>query len=435
MPGQPKPGPVEPDEFAAQLERLGAPQRFAIAVSGGRDSMALAVLARDYAKKTGGDVIALTVDHGLRAGSDAEAAQCAAWCGALGLRHRILLWRDEKPESGVQAAARAARYRLLAAAAVDADCEALMTAHSADDQAETVFMRLARGAGAAGLSAMAPVSMIAAGAGTPVRLLRPLLSFSRARLTATAAAAGQAYVDDPSNEDPAFERVRTRALLAALEEQDLLTGGALIQTARRLEAARKRLRFQEARLFSALGGCFHHWGGASLDCLAETPGMAGLAARLVYAVSGEPYRPDDGAALKALHAARETGAATLGGVLIKAHGGRIWLMREPAALLGRAGVHPAPPRRLSDPLLWDGRFIVRPPAEGRAFMVAPLGEAVADRPEAALFTGPREGLMTLPAIYHDDALIAACVFPFADGGDFTFKALAQERFNSEIIRF
>lgn len=435
LPGPPHSGAVELDEFAAQLERLGAPRRFAIAVSGGRDSMALALLAHAYAKKAGAEVFALTVDHGLRPDSDAQTAQCAAWCRALGLTHHAFLWRDEKPETGVQAAARAERYRLLAAAAVEAGCEALLTAHSADDQAETVFMRLARGAGAAGLSAMTSASMIAAGAGTPVRLLRPLLSFSRIRLTATADAVNQAYIDDPSNEDPAFERVRTRALLAALAEQDLLNGDALCRTARRLETAHRRLRLQEERLFSTLGGCFHHWGGASLDRAAETPAMGGLAARLVHAVNGEPYRPDDGAAMKALQAAHATGAATLGGVLIKAHRGRIWFLREPGALLGRAGVTAATPQPLTDPLLWDGRFILRPPFEGRAFTVAPLGEAAADRPEAALFAGPREGLMATPAIYHDDALIAACVFPSEKGGAFAFKSLMQERFDGEIVRF
>ena len=249
------------EAFIAQLRALNVPRCFAIAVSGGRDSMALARLVADYGRDNGAQIIAYSVDHGLRPEAAAEAAQAGKWCNAIGLNHRILTWAGEKPASGIQAAARNARYRLLAQAAADDACSAVLTAHNADDQAETVFMRLARGAGPHGLAAMGDEILIAAGPGLPVRLLRPLLCFTRAQLTETVDKAGQEFIDDPSNEDPHFERVRTRALLAALEEQNLLTSVALNRTASKLAAAAARLRRQEDDLFTALGGCFLFMGG------------------------------------------------------------------------------------------------------------------------------------------------------------------------------
>ena len=127
---------------------LGAGARFAVAISGGRDSMALACLSAEYARNNDAHVLALIVDHGLRENSKEEAAQTVKWCEALGLEAKLLRWEGEKPTSQIQEQARAARYRLLASACNEAGVDTLMTAHSADDQAETVFMRLARGASA-----------------------------------------------------------------------------------------------------------------------------------------------------------------------------------------------------------------------------------------------------------------------------------------------
>ncbi len=168
--------PVSTAEFAARLAALNAGDRFAVAVSGGRDSMALARLCADHAKNTNTHVVALIVDHRLRDGSDDEAAQAKDWCERAGLEARILVWHTAKPATGVQAAARNARYYLLAAAATEMGVPAILTAHSADDQVETLLMRLARGGGPAGLSAMEDEIKIAAGAGRPVRLLRPLFT-------------------------------------------------------------------------------------------------------------------------------------------------------------------------------------------------------------------------------------------------------------------
>lgn len=424
------------EDFAARLEALDAPRRVGIAVSGGRDSMALAVLCSNYAKRAGAEIVAFTVDHGLRDGSAETARQSADWCEALGIPARILNWHGEKPPSGIQAAARKARYGLLAKACNEAGIEALLTAHSASDQAETMFMRLRRGAGAAGLAAMADHVRIASGAGLTVRLLRPLLPFSREQLTATAKSAGQAFFDDPANDDPTFERVRVRALLAALEEQSLLSGDALAKTAARLHDADARLRQQEQQLFTAFGGCFHHWGGASLDRIEDGLDQGAMAARLIHAVNGQDYPPDAQEAAKALFAARKSGGATISGALIRQWNGRFWFMREPAAVLGRNGVKPMGTSAVDGPTLWDGRFILRPTESGKTLSIGPLGrDLTVLGVKKALFHGPDEGLMSSPVIYREKALITAADASFQSSDDFTLESLARERFMGGIIRF
>ena len=177
----------------------------AVAVSGGRDSLALALLAHDWASARQGRVQALIVDHGLRPASAAEARLTQERLAALGIAAEILVWSGAKPVSGVQEAARQARYRLLFEACRRHGILHLLLAHHADDQAETVAMRAARNSGPDGLAGMAALVEH-----RDARLLRPLLGVSRARLTATLEARGVGWIDDPSNEDRRFERVRVR---------------------------------------------------------------------------------------------------------------------------------------------------------------------------------------------------------------------------------
>ena len=186
----------------------GRPSAVLLAVSGGGDSMALLAASAALARET--RVFVATVDHGLRPGSAAEAAAVEMAASRGGLTHRTLRWRDAAPPSGLQAAARNARYRLLAAHANEVDAGAIMTGHTANDLAETFLMRLGRGSGAAGLASMLRPRAVACGAGEPVDLLRPFLGLTRARLRSAALAAGLSVVDDPSNEDTAYERIRVR---------------------------------------------------------------------------------------------------------------------------------------------------------------------------------------------------------------------------------
>jgi tRNA(Ile)-lysidine synthase len=177
----------------------------AVAVSGGRDSVALALLAHDWARSRGGKIAGLIIDHGLRAESAAEAAATRDVLERNGCEATILSWSGVKPRSRLQEAARAARYRLLREACRRRGILHLLLGHHADDQAETVAMRAARRSGPDGLAGMAALVEQ-----PEVRLLRPLLAVPRACLTATLVARGVAWIDDPSNSDPRFERARLR---------------------------------------------------------------------------------------------------------------------------------------------------------------------------------------------------------------------------------
>ena len=193
----------------------GAPA-LVLAVSGGPDSVALMWLAARWRRAfaRGPRLVAVTVDHGLRANAAREAHDVKRLANSLDLEHRTLRWRGTKPKTGLPAAAREARYVLLAKAARASGARHIVTAHTRDDQAETLLMRLLRGSGIAGLAAMARESER-----DGVLLVRPLLEISKAQLVATLEKAGIAFADDPTNRDPAFTRPRLRALMPALAEE------------------------------------------------------------------------------------------------------------------------------------------------------------------------------------------------------------------------
>ena len=204
-----------------------------LAVSGGPDSIALMWLMARWrrALSRGPKLLAVTVDHGLRPEAAREAREVKRLAQELELPHRTVHWRGDKPRTGVPAAAREARYRLLAQAAKSAGASHILTAHTRDDQAETLLMRLLRGSGIAGLGAMKRVS-----ARDGAILARPLLDVPKARLIATLDKAKILYADDPTNHDAAFTRPRLRALLPVLAAE----GGdarALARLATRLSRA------------------------------------------------------------------------------------------------------------------------------------------------------------------------------------------------------
>lgn len=227
------------------MDRLvpgGAPA-IAAAVSGGGDSLALALLLNDWAAARGGKIIAFTVDHALRPGSGDEARRAGEILRGKNIAHKILTWSGEKPATHIQEKARQARYDLLLAACRAQGCARLALAHNAEDQAETFWMRLAHGSGLDGLAGMA-----AARDAEGVTLLRPLLSFSRAELRATCAAYGVQWIDDPSNENEKFLRVRLRRFEDVLAAEGL-TPERLSQTAQKLARAREALEFYTAQAF------------------------------------------------------------------------------------------------------------------------------------------------------------------------------------------
>lgn len=210
-----------PGVSGLDVETLFAPLAFSraigLAVSGGPDSLALMVLMAQWARPAGRPrLVVYTVDHGLRPEAAGEAAMVVREAERLGLPARILRWAGDKPETGIQAAARQARYRLLAAARDADDIDIIVTAHHLADQAETVLMRLAHGSGIEGLAGMREVSFVEG-----CKVCRPLLGVRPEALRAVVAAAGLAPAADPGNDDPAYERVRWRQLQGRLDGMGL----------------------------------------------------------------------------------------------------------------------------------------------------------------------------------------------------------------------
>lgn len=232
--------PVSDTEADALFRGLEHLPGLVLAVSGGPDSTALMMLAARWAARLARPpkLVAVTVDHGLRPESSREATAVKRLARQHGIAHRTLRWQGRKPAAGLQAAARGARYRLLAEAASRAGYAHILTAHTLDDQAETVLFRLARGSGMLGLAGMARVAPLPVGGreAGDVFLLRPLLHLPKTRLTATLKALRVNYSEDPSNRDSRFARPRLRALMPELAREGLDAHG-LARLALRLRRA------------------------------------------------------------------------------------------------------------------------------------------------------------------------------------------------------
>jgi tRNA(Ile)-lysidine synthase len=244
---------VRDDEANVLFRGLETARGLILAVSGGPDSTALLMLAARWAKrrKPAPKLIAVTVDHGLRAESAREAAAVKRLAKKLGVSHRTLRWRGRKPKSGLQEAARIARYRLLADTAARAGYAHILTAHTLDDQAETILFRLARGSGLLGLAGMAHASPLPVGGRTSLFLVRPLLRVPKARLVATLEAECIGFSTDPSNDDPRFTRVRLRGLMPELAREGLDARG-LARFAARVRRAEAAIEFAVGAAGAAL---------------------------------------------------------------------------------------------------------------------------------------------------------------------------------------
>ncbi|MBV1885881.1 MAG: tRNA lysidine(34) synthetase TilS [Parvibaculaceae bacterium] len=343
------------DEFDGFLASLNCGRRLAVGVSGGADSLALALLLAQWQKKeVGREVHVLTVDHGLRAAAAQEAVQVGQWMQNLGLSHQTLVWEGEKPQGAIQAAARHARYDLMAQYCQQNDLHDLLVAHHGDDQAETFLMRLQRGSGVDGLAAMAPSSPLASRGGQ-VRLLRPLLSVPRDRLVRFMEEAGHRWIEDPSNADEQYLRVQVRQALKVLEGLGL-GRDRLVTTAGHMARAREALEGDVSR-FLTHSSVRHPWGAvrvalADLQALPDEIGLRVLA-RLFQAVAGNLYAPRFAkleALWKDLRAGAVDAARTLGGVHLFPETDGFWLCRETSAVTETRRMGAA------KDFEWDGRF-------------------------------------------------------------------------------
>lgn len=312
--------------------------------------MALVALLQEWITVQDGEMLALTVDHGLRAGSAAEALQVQNILRARGVPHEILTWEGDKPATHLQERAREARYKLLLQACRQRGFSTLAVAHNLEDQIETFWMRLAHGSGLNGLAAMASRRTVEG-----VSIVRPLLGFSRAALRATCEHRKIQWIEDPSNSDTKYLRVKLRPFEALLESEGL-TQARLAQTIQKLEDAREAL---QAMTDTAMESCvrFHPEGYATLTktTWAASPRdiQRRVLAEVLKALSPEPYP----VGFEALEQARlelledSFAGKTLSGCdIFPGRGGDILLTREAAAVQARAPLQKA--------RIWDGRFIL-----------------------------------------------------------------------------
>jgi len=325
----------EANSLFSGLEKFPA---LTLAVSGGPDSTALMVLAARWRKslKTKPKLIAVTVDHGLRKEAKREAAAVAKFARKLGIAHQTLRWTGKKPAAGLQQAARTARYRLLAEAARKAKAAHVLTAHTLDDQAETVLIRMSRGSGLRGLAAMQRVSRLDSGE-PALQLVRPLLDVPKARLIATLKAAKVAYADDPSNRDPRFTRARLRGLMPELAREGL-TAARLAQLARRLRRAHQALEAAVDRAETELSSR-----SSDHAMVLDAAGFARLPAEIALRLLGRIVTAtgDEGpvelSKLESLNAglksAQNAGEPrfrrSLAGALVTLSGGKVFIERAP----------------------------------------------------------------------------------------------------------
>lgn len=336
--------------FARLMEPLGpfetAPA-LAVAVSGGADSLALCLLADHWARARGGRAVGLTVDHGLRPESRDEARRVGENLASFGIAHHILTWVGGKPATGIQAAARQARYRLLEDWCGKAGLLHLLLAHHADDQAETLLMRLARGSGLDGLSSMAPVSVVAS-----VRLLRPLLSLSHADLCGYLRGRGISWVEDPSNGNRRFERVRWRQMTPDLASAGMSVDALGMAAAR---CARARIALDSAcddlaaRAVTLRPGGFAEIGRAAFEVAPAEIGLR-LLGRVLAVIGGGQPRLERLERLLATIGTKEERRVSMAGAVVSPRKRSLLVHRE----AGRIG-EPVPVSA-GQRIWWDGRF-------------------------------------------------------------------------------
>ncbi|MFN4130537.1 MAG: tRNA lysidine(34) synthetase TilS [Paracoccaceae bacterium] len=374
------------------LSSVGGEGVVGLAVSGGGDSMAMLHLMAAVAQRP---LAVATVDHRLRPEAAAEAAGVGQVCAGLGLPHEVLVWEHGAIAGNLMDAARRARYGLLADWARAQGICAVLVAHTADDQAETVLLGLARAAGLDGLSGMRPEWRQGG-----VWFRRPLLEVTRAALRGYVQQRGLWFVDDPSNQDVTFDRVKMRGALAGLAGVGITAQG-LAQVARNLAAVQADLRGMVAA--AAAGLVTERAGSLEIDRAGFAALPDALARRLVQAgllwLSGADYPPRADALTRMVQALRDGRGCTLGGCLL--------VQGKQAALLVREPRNLGPEVALG--AVWDGRWRVTGPDLGPDLnRVRAVGiEGLAQLPDWRAAGLARAVARVTPGVWDGDRLVAA----------------------------
>jgi tRNA(Ile)-lysidine synthase len=359
--------------------------------------MALTLLAADWVRAQRGAILALTVDHGLRPDSAADALGVVARLAVRGIPCRVLTWEGGKPRTGIQAAARDVRYRLLGEACRQAGILHLLVAHQLEDQAETVAMRRARGSGPAGQAGIPAVREV-----TGLRILRPLLGVSRQRLVRTLQARGETWLEDPANVAPGFARTRLRQ--GGALDVPLLAREAATLAAVRAAGDRALAR----RLAAAVQA--HPLGFVRCHLPAVENHLAEILERLLVTVSGRPLPPRrarlDRLVRELGRLPNERRVATMGGCVVASDGTVLTVLREPAAAKGSGAIRPG------ERWHWDGRFEVAYRAGPRPYDLGPMGAAGRMQLEQELRRRlrqsgvPARAIESLPAFWEGGHLVA-----------------------------
>jgi len=395
------------------------PPRVGVALSGGGDSLALLHVLTECFRGQDVEILAATVDHGLRADSAQEARQVAKTVAQMGLRHEVLQWQDWQGEGNLQDQARRARYRLLTQWAKRLDIPVLALGHTADDQAETVLMRLARSAGVDGLAAMPVRRQV-----NEVTLLRPLLGVTREQLRSYLRQNDMTWIEDPSNQDRRFERVRIRQAMDVLEPLGL-TVETLSVVAQNMGKAREALdqqTFLAAREQAQIVA-----GAVVLDRknLCELPDeiIHRLLSRALQWVSGAGYPLRRRVMAEALETVRRGGGLTLGGCRILCRAGQVWICREYNAVRDQVAAPGA---------LWDDRWRLSG-GDAAGFEVRALGKTGLRLCPNWRETGcPGAVLEATPALWCQQDLLAAPLAGMGNGWTAN-TAKSEEEFHASPL--
>lgn len=408
-------------EAMGQLLGPDFPQEIALAVSGGGDSMAMLGLAHNWARVWGVGLRIVTVDHGLRTESAEEAAMVAREAESLGWSHTTLQWHWDG-RGNLQDAARRARLALIEG--WRDGIGHVLFAHTRDDLAETFLLRLTRGSGVEGLSAMQPSRRISgSNDASGFHQIRPCLGMSRSELRHYATALRIPWVDDPSNDDPKYDRVRARRILTTLHDLGL-TVETLDATAQRMSRASVALRAracsiaEDIVLDNRVGGVT--FDRAGFEAVERDTQMRLLAAACMW-VSGAQYRPRATALEKLLDRLLGGGAGTLSGAKAEMSKDTCQIFREFQAVADL--VTP-----LDNACVWDGRWHISGPKQPGQTVRA-LGRSLSEVTEWQSFGLARSALMATPAVFLQDTLIAAPVLEHGAG----WEAQTAPSFRSYLL--
>jgi tRNA(Ile)-lysidine synthase len=390
------------DRLIAEAFAGCAPQDLGVAVSGGSDSMALLCLLHDFCNAHDTVLRAVTVDHGLRAEAAGEAASVAAFCRTHGIAHTTLRWDDWDGQGNLQSAARKARYRLITQWAAAQGIKTVAIGHTADDQAETVLMNMARRSGVDGLSAMTRRML-----NNGITWLRPLLGARREDLRAFLSVRNVAWAEDPSNEDTRFDRIKVRRAMGLLDDIGIDVT-ALTEVAANMADARKALEWQT---FIAARELVEFDAGAIVMCarrfrILPEEIQRRLLVKAMNWITGHTYPPRRAAVATLMSALGRGLGSTLDGCHAQVVAGHIWIFRELRAV---EDLRAAPDQ------LWDDRWHfegaaplgAQRPAQSDLSIAALGKDGLRQCPDWRASGRPNVVLRSTPAVWHGDRVVAA----------------------------